>query len=404
MFALYLFDNNLNLAKVLDDEKIMSCTGEEEINGRNIINLESAYDQDLEKYLYFGIRNNDDFLIYRTINFKKGNNKISITGIHIFYEDFKFQVLRSVFFEKMDVLEILNEHFRVTGWEFACNKKIKYSNRFHYQTALECFYKLINDCNLEFKPTLIFEDGKIKKKIVECRNIIGQDKGKVFTYNDKLVSVVSETNVNEVCTAFIGRGKDKITFNDIDYQDFRGDIRVHSPIGCDYIEIKKNTEKWGLDKGRPRLCIIDFNHISDREQLAEATFEYALKNSLPKVHLKAKGILSKDVSLGEIVTIIGKQNIRYKTRIFKIKKDYLRDGLVEFEFGEKTSNVTVNNIKEVGDIKKNMELNNLDINSIIDEKIGNMIIKYDAENNIEIKGKDSIFKIDFKNKKTFFTE
>lgn len=123
-----------------------------------------------------------------------------------------------------------------------------------------------------------------------------------------------------------------------------------------YIEIKEATEIYGYPDGRPRITVVDFDDIEDKEKLAEATFHYALENCRPKVQLKATGYKYSNLSLGEVVTVIADMGIRYKTRIFKIKKDFLSKSISSFEFGDKIAFSLSNRIKSIELVKKDEEL------------------------------------------------
>ena len=90
--------------------------------------------------------------------------------------------------------------------------------------------------------------------------------------------------------------------------------------------------------------------------MADATFDYALENCRPKVQLKASGLQYDKVELGEVVTIIGKLDIRYKTRVFKIKKDFLREKIVSFEFGDKLIKSMSDRIKQGQITEKEREI------------------------------------------------
>lgn len=66
------------------------------------------------------------------------------------------------------------------------------------------------------------------------------------------------------------------------------------------------------------------------------TYLYAKENCRPKLQLKSTVISQGLVEIGETCTIIRNDlNIRYKTRIFKIKKNFLNSDLISFEFGDK---------------------------------------------------------------------
>ena len=128
----------------------------------------------------------------------------------------------------------------------------------------------------------------------------------------------------------------KIKFDEIEYSNEKDGVKVLKPKGTDYIEIKEATKLYGYPDGTPRIGVVDFDDIEDPKLLADATFEYALKNTRPKLQLRANAFETENIELGETVAIIRPDmNIRYKVRVFKIQKDFLKDKVVSYEFGDK---------------------------------------------------------------------
>ena len=113
---------------------------------------------------------------------------------------------------------------------------------------------------------------------------------------------------------------------------------------------------YGYPNGKPRVREVPFDEIEDPVELADATFDFALENSRPKLQLRASGLQFETVSLGEIVTIIGKNDIRYKTRVFKIKKDFLREKVVSFEFGDRIARTMGDRLKAEQVAEKEKEI------------------------------------------------
>lgn len=224
-----------------------------------------------------------------------------------------------------------------TGWNVVGDVDTVASANFYHVSALSAFWDTVKIWNFEFVPQIKFLNGKIVSKTLYIYSQISSDYGKWYEYGDKLIDVVAESSTDELYTAFIGRGKGvqlededgnatggfsrKIKFDDIAYIKTKDGVTVNKPIGQDYIEITQATQAYGYPDGSPRIGVIDFENIEDKTALADATFYYALINSRPKLQLRASALEGENVELGETVAIIrSDMNIRYKVRVFKIKK------------------------------------------------------------------------------------
>ena len=375
MSGVFLFDRKQNLFKAVDSDDIIENYQEIEINNLIKATLVLKYKKDFEEAYYFGVKEENDFWLYSIRNYIKEDNKLSLQGIHIMFDELKGVLVKDLRPTNKMAGPALNAALTDSTWTAISSATNKASTSLYYISALDSLYKICKEWNLEFKPVLKFVDGKIKSKEIHLTYNQGRDYGKVFSYGDNLVSVVAETSKDELFTAFVGRGKGeeitddkgnptggygrKITFEDIDYKDEKDGIKVHSPKGVSYIEIEEATDLYGYPDGRPRITSVDFENIEDKEKLARATFEYALKNCRPKIQLKATGYQQEPVALGEVVTIIADMGIRYKTRVFKIKKDYISQNIVSFEFGDKVAFSLSSRLKAADLEKKDEEVKQL---------------------------------------------
>lgn len=375
MSGVFLFDRKQNLLKAVDSDDIIENYQEIEINNLIKATLVLKYKKEFEEAYYFGVKEENDFWLYSIKNYIKEDNKLSLQGIHIMFDELKGVLVKDLRPKNKMAGPALNAALAGSTWTAISSATNTASTSLYYISALDSLYKICKEWNVEFKPVLKFVDGKIKAKEIHLTYNQGSDYGKVFSYGDNLVSVVAETSKDELFTAFVGRGKGeeitddkgnptggygrKITFEDIDYKDEKDGIKVHSPKGIDYIEIEEATALYGYPDGRPRITSVDFDDIEDKEKLARATFEYAIKNCRPKVQLKATGYQKEPVALGEVVTIIADMGIRYKTRVFKIKKDFISQKIVSFEFGDKVAFSLSSRLKAADLEKKDEEVKQL---------------------------------------------
>ena len=371
--GIFLFNHNYELADTIETDKLTENYMDAVLNGLITGGFTTTEYKDFDKYDYFGVKEENNFWIFKIRSVVKDNDLIRVSGIHIMFDELQGVVIRDKRPQNRRANEVLNMILEDTDWKVGTVVvSASFSGNFYHQSTLSALYELVSKSTCEFRPVVKFNNGKIISKEIQLYDRLSDDYGKLFTYGDNLLTVVAETNTDELFTAFVGRGKGeeifdekgvstggygrKIKFDTIDYKNTKDGISVHSPVGQDYIEITQATKMYGYPNGKPRMTEVSFDNIEDRKELADATFDYALENCRPKVQLKASGLQYETVELGEIVTIIGKLDIRYKTRVFKIKKDFLREKIVSFEFGDKLIKSMSDRIKQGQITEKEREI------------------------------------------------
>ena len=371
MSGIYLFDRNQKLINTIEEKRLIDPYQELELNALIRAEFTCKYDREIEKAIYFGFKDEDNFYLHKVRNIIKKDGFLTDQGVHIMFDELKGKVVRDLRPQNKTPGYALGKALEGTGWTCISHVANLASTNFYYISALDALYKVCSVWKVEFKPVIKFIDGKISAKEIHLYPRLGNDLGRVFSYGNNLVSVLAETNKDDLYTAFIGRGKGeeivdekgqatggygrKIKFTDIDFVAEKDGVKVHSPKGFDYIEIEEATKLYGYPDGTPRITTIDFDDIEDKEELAKATFNFALENSRPKAQLMASGLEIEQVGLGEIVTIIADMDIRFKTRVFKIKKNILSKSVVSFEFGDKIIKTTADRLKSV-QVEKNNEI------------------------------------------------
>lgn len=353
MKGIYLFDNKQNLIKSISADLLTENFQEQELGGQITGSASFPYKNFDEEAEYFGVKEDNNFWLYKIRKKLKDSGYITIDGIHIFFDELKGAVVRDIRNQNTSGNLAVEKIIAGTGWDLKSNVSNNIASKnFYYQSALSAFYDAVKTWDFEFIPEILFKDGKIISKKISIYDEISKDFGKWYEYGDKLISVVAESSTDELYTAFIGRGKGvpiedengnlsggfsrKIKFDDLVYRNEKDGVKVYKPKGIDFIEIKEATKLYGYPDGTPRIGVVDFDDIEDPKLLADATFEYALKNTRPKLQLRANALETGNIELGETVAIIRPDmNIRYKVRVFKIQKDFLKDKVVSFEFGDK---------------------------------------------------------------------
>lgn len=376
MSGIFLFDRNQKLINTIEEKRLIDPYQELELNALIRAEFTCKYDKEIEQAFYFGFKDDDNFYLHKVRNIIKKDGFLTDQGVHIMFDELKGKVVRDLRPQNKTPGFALGKVLEGTGWTCISHIDNLASTNFYYISALDALYKVCSVWNVEFKPVIKYIDGKISAKEIHLYPSLGNDLGRVFSYGNNLVSVIAETNKDDLYTAFIGRGKGeeivdekgqstggygrKIKFTDIDFVAEKDGLKVHSPKGFDYIEIEEATKLYGYPDGTPRITTVDFDDIEDKEELAKATFDFALENSRPKVQLRASGLEIEQVGLGEIVTIIADMDIRFKTRVFKIKKNILSKSVVSFEFGDKIIKTTADRLKAAQVEKNNETVKQLD--------------------------------------------
>lgn len=343
--GIFLFNNKQELIDTISPEDLTENTQEIELNGLITATAITKYNKEIEKSEYFGVKELNNFWLYKIRKNIKENGMITLQGIHILFDDLKGQVLRDIRPTKVTAAEAFNKILETSTWKVGVREATTTSSaNFYYKSVLSSFSEALKKWDCEFIPHIEFKDGKILSKTINLYDKISNDNGKWFEYGDKLLTVVAETD-KDIYTAYIGLGKGeqtekggygrKIKFDGVIWEKAKGKP-VNKPVGQDFVEIKEASKLWGYPDGTPKVGIVEFSDVEDREELLNKTYLYAKENCRPKLQLKSAVISKEPVEIGETCTIIRNDlNIRYKTRIFKIKKNFLNTDLVSFEFGDK---------------------------------------------------------------------
>lgn len=336
-----LYDRNMNQLNQLSFSELKEAIETAELNKQIVCNITYPYQLFEPLVTYFGYIQNDNLMLYKIIKERKEKDMIQLTGIHVFFDDLKGRVVRDKRPQNETAKRATEIVLEGTQWNVTSTVTHTTSKTFFYQSALKSFYEILDTWNCEFK---LYINPETKSKHLILADTISKDEGKWFEYGDKLITVVSEQDHSTVFTGFIGRGKAeqtanggygrKIQFNELEWSIANGNP-IDKPLGQDYVEIKELTSIFGYPDGTPKIAVVDFDHISERNKLIEATYQYALVNSRPKLQLTATAYSDSRIELGEVCAIIRPDlNIRYKTRVFKVVTNLLTQNQT-FEFGDK---------------------------------------------------------------------
>ena len=365
---MYLFDNKEELIGSISPEDLLSHDQTAELNKLITIGASALYSDKLEGAAFIGHRDIDDsniFHQYKVTSVKSEDGIIDVDGVHTFFDDMKadgyIQDRRPSEMATAGALALILEGSR---WSVGTVQSTHSgSASFYYVSRLAAFWEFLETWNVEFRLRMTYSDGKVIGRYVDIYDKLSDDYGKWFEYGDKLIKVSKTEDRQEVYSALLGRGKGeetdiggygrKINFADIEWTIANGDP-VDKPLGQEYVEIPSATELYGYEGTKPRIGMVDFPEITDKVQLLEATYQAALEACRPLAEFSATAIETGLSELGETVAIIRDDlNIRYKTRIFKVRRNFLDQKDKQFDFGDKiTGSVGLSNVQIKNSIKK----------------------------------------------------
>lgn len=348
--ALYLFDVNEQFIDLIPGEDLMEHDQTQELKKLITISASALYSEMLESAVFVGHRDIDDsnvFHQYRVTKFKNNNGIAEIEGVHTFFDDMQaYGFIKDKRPTDATVSTALGGILEGSRWQLGVIQSAhSATSNYYYVSRLEAFWDFIEKWNVEFKLRMVYSDGAVIARYVDIYDQLSADYGKWYEYGDQLLTVEKEEDRQGVYTALIGRGKGeeteaggfgrRILFSDVEWSIAGGDP-VDKPMLQDYVELPSATAQYGYSDGTPRIGIVEFEDITDPALLLEATYQTLLANCRPQVQFKA-GVDEKGLSeLGETVAIIRDDlNIRYKTRVYKLRRNFLDQMDKEFTFGDK---------------------------------------------------------------------
>lgn len=364
-----MFDKNEELITVVDPEYLLESEQTQELNGLITTIVSAPYSKELESAFYIGSRDIDDnniFWLYKVDKRTKEKNNIVLNGTYSLFDDLKaYDVIRDKRPSNTSALVGINTVLEGSRWQVGnITSTHTGTANWYYVSRLEAFWEYLENWNVEFKPRMTFSKGKITGRYIDIVDKLSNDYGKWYEYGDKLLQVTAEQASDSLYTAFVGRGKGeesgdgygrRIGFEKIVWTTASGNP-VNKPLNQDYVEIPSATELYGYSDGKPRMTVVIFEDIEDSVQLIQQTYDYALNECRPKLQLKAN-VLEEGVSeLGETCTIIrDDRGIRYKTRVFKLTRNFLNKKQRTAEFGDEIVQSTAQRNSNTAKVIKKQE-------------------------------------------------
>ena len=206
----------------------------------------------------------------------------------------------------------------------------------------------------------------ITGRYIDIADRLSQDYGKWYEYGSNLLTITAERTAVPY-TAFVGRGKGeevgdgygrRITFEGVEWVTPTNP--VNKPMDQAWVDIPEATAAYGYEDGSPRIGIVEFPEITDPVALLQATYEHALANARPAVQFSSNVIETGTAEAGETVTVLRPDSgIRYKTRIFKYKRNFLTGKVRSVEFGDQLQASTAQRAAEMAAEARAKEIESL---------------------------------------------
>lgn len=343
---------------------IVEATLEEAINTAGKLKFTTSFKlRDDCYYILFKRPNAETYMCFKILTETQNNNQVEYTAVESAYDELaSYSYIKDIRPQNHSAKEMLTQILSVTRYQvgYVADTPGKTTN-FYYKSVLESLQELTNLFGLEITFDVVFDanDNQIKRRLVNLYQQQGNRTGKRFEYGDKLLSVTKEQSSEELVTALVGRGSSvqvsegsdgspdgysrKITFADIEWKKASGNP-LDKPLGQEFLEDPSATALYGFSDGKPRIGIVEFSNIKDKNELIQATYEKLQELKRPKVSFKAAVTDVGDLALGDTVAIIRHDlQIEYLTRVYKVTHNLLNEQDNTVEFGDSFQSASITN-------------------------------------------------------------
>lgn len=345
---IYFFDKDMELKKLVVSSNVYNPTHQQVKNGMILAQLEFDIDYAfmfIDKVEYFGYYYNETFYLHRikTVEPDFAENIMTVAGNHIFFDDMiGYNYIRDKRPVNRDANYVLQDTIgEVTRWEIVMtDATASLSSSFYYLTPMEALEQIVKDYQVEYEPKILFDGKKINGYQLHVANKLGNKDAKRVRFGDKVLQLKYDIDYSDISTAIIGRGKGeeigdgygrRIDFTDISFSR----NGVVSPIGKDYMEDPRITDLYGYDDGTPKYEIVIFEDIEDKRKLAEATYNYYVENSKPKMLFETEVTDIGIKHIGDSLLIVKPENnLAFKVRVEKIDVNLHNPEVPTMELGD----------------------------------------------------------------------
>lgn len=386
--AVYLFDNNQKLIKIVADEATKDSIQTQELPDdgnllKDYYHVSIKNDEILENVQYVAIKshegNSQSFEMYRVISQKTDKSYTTLEGIQLAYYELSGHIITDRRPQNISTSWFINSILQESDWRlgYVDNDLPKLTTSIYYKSIKDSLAAVQSATGVEMRFKVEISGSRITDKWVEVYNKLGNENLKRFNYGTNALKIVKETSHQELYTALIGRGKGeevssaedndsgqagygrKINFEDVEWSTANGDP-LNKPTGQLYLENPVATEEFGIQTINgdkiPRVGIVEFNDTEDKNELINRTYESLKYYSRPKVLFKADVINIGDVNIGDTVTIHRHDlNIHYKTRVRKVERNIKNNNKTKIELGDVLHNSSTKKQKQFSSNLNNLQ-------------------------------------------------
>lgn len=365
--VIYLFNNQEKLIKILSSdcfksvEQTQTLTDEKYISDKLYIETRNLSDELLAEVEYVAIQSVESkqkFDLYFLLRYRHDDELTILDCVQSGIEELmKTPVydIRPTGDVRLHAERILKD----SRWTVQYTpSKPNITRTYYYEDAFTALKKLCASFNVEMQFHVGINNNRIGNRYIEFKNRIGTATHKRVTYGHNALSIVKETQRDDIYTAMIGRGRGeqvseagqenpdgkvqerdgygrKITFEDIEWSKAKGNP-VDKPKGQKYIELPEATAQFGIitDKGAvPKIGFVEFD-TEDKNDLIQRTYETLQEYARPRVELKTTAVYL-DAKIGDTVRVVRHDlKIDYPVRVFEVKWDRLTNSVVELKLGD----------------------------------------------------------------------
>lgn len=361
-----LLDREENLIDYID---IFNPEDEESINADSILTFSTFY-KNIEKgyRILYQDRLNEwhEYIIQSAKTKHDSNNDIFI---EVYAENSFYETLGDYIEDKRPrnstATNALSEALATSRWEVGVVENLGLNTTSFYRCSVKDAVqnKIVKVWGGEFSTSIKVEGNKIVSRKVNIFKKRGDDHGKRFVYGKDIHEIEKVVNEEDIITALYGFGKGEEIEETgghgrrIDFADINN--------GKKYVENNAARLKYGRNSDKGKVHVfgkIEFDDITDKEELLTKTKEELEKASTPKITYNATvedlakyGFEYEGVKLGDTATIIDEElGLRLKARVIKLVKnldDSNADKVTLGNFVETTNDLFIEAYKKINDFR-----------------------------------------------------
>lgn len=346
---------NLNERLIAEADNITVCEHTEDANGNTVTIIGYGIPQAAE---YCAFTDNDgDFQLFRIKT--RMEDKIS-HAIQLYAENSYYELLTErpiIDVRPTNVTAGIAVSLALNGSRWQLGNvgvgNALSSVRWYYQHRISALTEIASAWGVRFKFRITISGTRISGRYVDLLSTEPVWRGKRYEIGKDILEAKYTIDKRSLVTAIIGRGKGeetgdgygrRIGFADVVWSTANGDP-VNKPAGQDYVEIPAATALYGVVGTRPLFTTKVYGDITDEAALLQAAYTDLLEASEPTVSasltvydLENMGFPHEAARYGDTVALIA-EDVRYKTQIVSIKRDYASRGRDTVQLGAPKSSL-----------------------------------------------------------------